>query len=132
MKKSKRRILGVTAATCLTLLGAASAIATTTTENLLVSAGFTAKAATSPEQRHELQTLPAGEVSIVTQKGETFYVYPDAGSRLIYVGRKSEYQAYRKLTQNARGSARPITNVDFVGGNGIKVREFYGWGPLGE
>ena len=30
----------------------------------------------------------------------------------------------------SRGSARPITNTDYIGGNQVKVRTYYGPGPM--
>jgi hypothetical protein len=116
----------------LTLLCAGSAVASSKTENLLLSAGFKAKVATTAKQKQELQTLPAGRVSPVTQNGKAFYIYPDPRRHEIYIGSKSQYQEYQNLLAKKRNSAGTITNTDYIGGNQIKVREFYGWGPLGE
>jgi hypothetical protein len=116
----------------LCLLGAWTAAASTPAENLLLSAGFKAKVATTASQRQELKTLPEGQVSPVTQNGKTFYVYPDAQRNQIYVGNKAQYQNYQNRIARPRGSARPIVNTDYIGGNQIKVREFDGMGPLGE
>jgi hypothetical protein len=127
-----RITISLTAVALLTLLCAGSAVASSKTENLLLSAGFKAKIATTAKQKQELQTLPAGKVSPVTQKGQTFYIYPDAPRREIYVGSESQYQAYQNLVAQKRAGAGTITNRDYIDGNPIKVREFYGWGPLGE
>jgi hypothetical protein len=112
------------------LLAAFAADASPQPESLLLRAGFKAKVATTAKQRQELKTLPEGKVSPVTQKGKTFYVYPDATRHQIYVGNEAQYQAYQNLITKARGSARPIVNTDLVRGNPIKVREIYGFGPL--
>ena len=126
----KQRAIEFTVALLFGLLCAGSAVATPNIENLLVSAGFKAKVATTAKQRQELKTLPEGTISPVTQKGKTFYIYPDAPRNQIYVGNDAQYQAYQRLTAKPRGSARPIVNTDLVRGNPIKVREFYGWEPF--
>ena len=114
------------------LFAALTAIASPKPESLLLSAGFKAKVATTAKQRQELQTLPEGNVSPVMQRGKTFYVYPDATRNRIYVGNEAEYQTYQGLITKTRGSSStgPIVNTDLVRGNPIKVREFYGFGPL--
>jgi hypothetical protein len=76
--------------------------------------------------------LPEEKVSLVTQKGKTFYIYPDASRNRIYVGNQAQFQAYKNLRARQKGSKDAITNTDYIGGNQIKVREFHGWGPLGE
>ena|ERR1700730_6067605 len=99
-------------------------------ESLLLSAGFKAKVAQTLSQRRELETLAHGKISPVTQNGKTFYVYPDARHNQLYVGSEGQYQTYLDLVTKAGGSARPITNTDYIGGNQVKVREFYGWEPF--
>jgi hypothetical protein len=114
------------------LVAVCTADASPQPENLLLSAGFKAKVAQTAPQRQELKTLAKGKVSPVTQSGKTFYVYPDARGNRLYVGTAAQYQAYQNLVTKARGSARPITNEEYIGGNPVRVREFHGWGPLGE
>ena len=112
------------------LFTALTAIASPKPESVLLSAGFKTKVATTAKQRQELKTLPAGQVSPVTQKGKTFYIYPDAARNRIYAGNETEYQKYQGLITKTRGSDGPIVKTDLVRGNPIKVREFYGFGPL--
>jgi hypothetical protein len=124
-----KRSLNFTVVALLSLLWAGSALAAPT-ESLLVSAGFKAKAATNAKQRQQLRTLPAGEVSPVSQNGKTLYIYPDAQRDQIYVGNAAEYRAYEDLAAKSRGSAGPIVNTKYVRGTQIPVRRFYGFGPL--
>jgi hypothetical protein len=112
------------------LLAAFSANASPQPTNLLLSAGFKAKVATTAKQRQELKTLPEGTVSPVTQKGKTFYIYPDAAGNEIYIGNKAQYQAYENLMAQQSNSARPIKTKDSVHGFQVPVREFYGWEPF--
>lgn len=67
------------------------------TESLLAAAGFkTVKASTAAQLQH-LPTLPRGQVTMVTQTGKYWFVYPDLPNNQIYVGTEKEYQAYLKL-----------------------------------
>jgi hypothetical protein len=112
------------------LVAAFTADASPQPTNLLLSAGFKAKVATTAKQRQELKTLPEGRVSPVTQKGKTFYIYSDAPRNEIYVGNKAQYQAYENLIGQQSDSARPIKAEDSVHGFQVPVREFYGWEPF--
>jgi hypothetical protein len=125
-----KQTISLTVVAILGLLFAGSALATTNAENLLLSVGFKAKAATTAKQKQELKTLPQGTVSRVTQKEKTFYVYPDVASQQLYVGSEAQYQTYQSLASKERGSAKPIVKTDSVRGNPITVREFHGFGPL--
>jgi hypothetical protein len=126
----KRRAINLTIAALLSLLWPGAAVATPNTENLLLSAGFKAKAATTAKQRQELKTLPEGTVSPVSQRGTTFYIYPDPSRDEIYVGNQAQYQAYENLIGQQGDSAAPIKAKDSVHGFRVPVREFYGWEPF--
>jgi hypothetical protein len=112
------------------LVAVFSAQASSQSENLLLSAGFTAKAARTDSQREEVKTLAKGRVSEITQNGKTFYVYPDAQRDQLYVGDEAQYQIYLDSVTKAGGSDDAIVNTDDVRGNRVKVREFYGWEPF--
>jgi hypothetical protein len=126
----KQRVINFTIVALLGLVSAGAAAATPSAENLLLSAGFKAKAATTAKQRQELKTLPEGTVSPVMQRGMTFYIYPDPVRDEIYVGSKAQYQAYENLMAQQSESAGPIKVKDSVRGFQVPVREFYGWEPF--
>jgi hypothetical protein len=129
----KQRTTNLAVVALLSLFGACATTASPRAENVLLSAGFKAKVATTAKQRQELQTLPEGKVSPVRQKGKTFYVYPDAPHNQIYVGNKTQYQAYKHLMAQQRASAGAFVTKDYNAmGDGVTVREFHGWAPLGE
>jgi hypothetical protein len=129
----KQRTINLAVVPLVILLGACATTASPRTENVLLSAGFKAKVATTAKQRQELQTLPEGKLSPVRQKGKKFYVYPDAPHNQIYVGNKAQYQAYKHLRAQHRDWPGPIVVEDYdTTGNEVPVREFYGWAPLGE
>jgi hypothetical protein len=126
----KQTAINFTIIALLGLLWGGSAVATPNAENLLLSAGFKAKAATTAKQRQELKTLPEGTVSPVMQRGSTFYIYPDSPRNEIYVGNKAQYQAYQNLIAQKSESAGPIKTKDNVRGNEVPIRDFYGWEPF--
>ena len=126
----EQRAINFTIVALFGLLSAGAAAATPIAENLLLSAGFKAKVATTAKQRQELKTLPEGTVSPVSQRGTTFYIYPDPSRDEIYVGNKAQYQAYENLTAQQSNSAGPIKAKDSVRGFQVPVREFYGWEPF--
>jgi hypothetical protein len=66
-------------------------------ENLLTVAGFKTVVASTDKQVQMLPTLPAGQVTVVTQTGKNYFVYPDVAKNRIYVGNEKEYQAYLRL-----------------------------------
>lgn len=84
---------------CLIALAAFAASCTSPEgkENMLVAAGFRAKAATTPQQLAHLKSLPAGKVTMVQRNGKVFYVFPDAANRTIYIGQQQAYQNYQQL-----------------------------------
>jgi hypothetical protein len=66
-------------------------------EALLVSAGFKTVPASTDKQLQQLPTLPVGQVTVVTQTGKNWFIYPDFARNRVYVGTQKEYQAYLKL-----------------------------------
>jgi len=66
-------------------------------ESMLATAGFKTLVATTPQQLDHLSRLTPGQVSVVSQTGKNYFVYPDKDKSRIYVGTEKEYQAYQKL-----------------------------------
>jgi hypothetical protein len=128
----RQRTINLALVALVSLLGACATTASPRAENVLLSAGFKAKVATTAKQREELQTLPEGKISAVRQKGKTFYIYPDAPHNQIYVGNKEQYQAYKNLVGQQPTSPGPIQFEAYAPAGNISVREFYGWAPFDE
>jgi len=66
-------------------------------EALLVQAGFKTVVASTDKALQQLPTLPAGQVTAVTQTGKNWFVYPDLPKNRVYVGTQKEYTAYLRL-----------------------------------
>ena len=76
---------------------AAGCISAKQTENMLTAAGFKEIPAATPAQQAHLKTLPNHQVSQVLRNGKTYFIYPDAGHNLLYVGQAAQYQEYQKI-----------------------------------
>ncbi len=80
-----------------TSTSAPSAQATPQTVNLLSAAGFKTVVASTDKQLQEIPKLPPGQVTVMSNTGKNYFVYPDLARKQIYVGTEKEYQAYLKL-----------------------------------
>src|SRR5262245_2747859 len=67
------------------------------TENMLAAAGFKIVPATTPQQQRQLETLATGRISVVSRKGQVYFVYPDSAHNQLYVGRNAQYDAYQNF-----------------------------------
>jgi hypothetical protein len=91
-----------------TSTSAQSAAPTPQTESLLLAAGFKTVVASTDKQLQEIPKLPAGQVTVMSNTGKNYFVYPDLARKQIYVGTEKEYQAYLKLrAQNNMPNANP-------------------------
>ena len=82
---------------------------------------------TTAKQRQYMQPLPAGQVLIVKQNGETFYADPDTMHHQVYTGYRVQYQAYEQA-QLLASRQNPALNVH-PDPHGVVVNEFDGRGP---
>ena len=101
-------------------------------ERLLVQSGFKAKTVTTPKQQQRVSALPAGEVSLVGYKGESYYVYPTATNDRILVGDKAQYNAYKQAVVAYGLTTSPTFVQDTHGPHRVLIQQFDGFGPLGE
>ena len=123
------------------VLGLITACQTTSTdantasqkETLLGQAGFKWKTVTAPKQQERVSALPEGKVSAVKYKGRTYYVYPTAAKDRILCGTEAQFNAYKQALQAQRSQLTgPVFQAELYGPHPIQVREFDGFGPLGE
>jgi hypothetical protein len=81
------------------LSGCASTEAVRQKESLLMSVGFKAIPATTPQQQRLMSTLPSDRLSAITRAGKVYFVCPDRSRRTLYVGSNAEYLAYQAKAQ---------------------------------
>ena len=95
MNRSFRLLKGVCALPLLTIItGCATDTGKT---DLLSAAGFKLVPADTPKKQELLATLTPGKLTLITWKGNQFYVQPDVPNNQAYVGTPAEYQSYQQL-----------------------------------
>jgi hypothetical protein len=106
--------------------GCATTSSTTQTTDMLTAAGFKLMTANTPKKQEVLNTLPKGQLSVVTWKGKTFYVQPAAASNQAYVGTPKEYQSYQQLRL-----AKQMSNDNLMAAqmNQDAMMRWNTWGP---
>jgi PBP1b-binding outer membrane lipoprotein LpoB len=104
-------------------------------ESMLQQAGFITKTVTTPKQQQLVSALPFGKVSAVKYKGKLYYVYPAAKKDQIYVGKQTQYNAYKQALKAQRGQQQMAGYADITeesaGPNHIEIQQFDGFGPMG-
>jgi hypothetical protein len=97
-------------------------------ENMAIAAGFKVITPTKPDQVALLSTLPAGKVTQITYKGQTYYVLPDAKNNQAYVGGPKQFQAYQQIR-----IARQISNDNLMAAqmNQAAAMNWSMWGGWG-
>lgn len=93
---------------------------------MLSAAGFKLLTADTPQKQELLKTLPTGHLSVVTYKGETFYVQPASTPNQAYVGRAKEYHSYEQLRL-----AKDLSNDHLMAAkmNHDAMTRWNAWGP---
>ena len=92
----------------LLLAGCASNQTTQSVPDMLIASGFQVRTPTSTQQA-KLQSLTAGEISLIQTRNLTLYVYPDWPNRRVLVGGPVQYQAYQqyRLSHNLPAETSP-------------------------
>jgi len=107
--RSVKVLSAFTTCTLVLVCAGTSAGAQPQVESLLLAAGFKTVVASTDRQLQQLPTLPAGQVTVISQTGKNYFVYPDLANNRIYVGTAKEYQAYLNLRA---GNNMPTANPE--------------------
>jgi hypothetical protein len=116
------RVAIVAAATLLVLSGCATLRRQQAagTEELLVAAGFQQRAASLPEQRQDLTTMPPYKLVARNRSGQVVYTFADPEHcRCLYVGGPKELAEYQRLL-TAREVAQEMSDASL---------NWEAWGP---
>ena len=115
-------------------------------EFLLAQSGFRVITVTTPKQQQAINGLTQYRVSAVKYNGQLYYVFPTATKDKIYVGRQSQFNAYKNAlaaqqmgqpasqpSQPGQQLMNPAPTMAFetAGPNHIEVEQFDGFGPMG-
>jgi hypothetical protein len=101
-------------------------------QDLLIAAGFKAVTPKTAAQQQKLQSLPPGQLAMITKGGKTYYVFPDAANNRALVGGPQQYQSYqqyrlaKQLSEERLATAQAYqdASMDWGGWGGWGV----GWG----
>ena len=76
--------------------------------DMLIASGFKVRTPTSTQQT-KLQSLTAGQISLIQTRGLTLYVYPDWSTKQVLIGGPVQYQAYQqyRLSQHLAAENPP-------------------------
>jgi hypothetical protein len=80
---------------------------TSTTESLLVAAGFNTKKPQNPRQEKLYASLPNHVLHTGKVKGKQLYGYKDASKGVVYVGGTAQYQQYKRLVAQRNPKPQP-------------------------
>ncbi len=99
-------------------------------EKLLHQAGFRPFVVRNDAQLAQVQALPQGRISIVERNHRSYYMYPSVARDQVFVGRRSEYDAYvrfmiQQRAANEQVGADPVDASAVVWVGGWKT-----WGPF--
>lgn len=100
-------------------------------ENLAAAAGFKPITPNGADQQAILAKLPADKVTLVTYKGKSYYVLPDAKNNQAYVGGQTEYQAYRQLREQQQISNDNLMAASMNENAAMNWGAWGGWGAVG-
>lgn len=115
------------------LLSAAAALVAgcstpTTTSEYLSKARFRTMTAAKPQQQKLLDTLAAGKVTKVEHRNRTYYVFPNAKEKRIYVGNRQEYAAYQRLCARGKFTTAPLVEAPDPNGS----QPWNAWSGMGD
>jgi hypothetical protein len=126
MKLSSKQFRLTGAIALLVVATSCATSSTTQTTDMLTAAGFKVVTADTPKKQELLNTLPKGQLSLITWKGKTFYVQPAAAPNQAYVGTPTEYQSYQQLRL-----AKQLSNDNLLAAqmNQEAMDSWGAWGP---
>jgi len=129
---SLRRIATAMGISLCFLLGACDTLPSrvSSQENLLVTAGFTARPANTPEREAELKSLPMNRFLTRTKDNQVNYLYADpVVCNCLYVGNSMAYAAYQHAVVERRiADERRLTDEMYPA---PWSWEGWSWGPWG-
>jgi hypothetical protein len=129
--KSSRHILFVTAtAACTSLLFGCATTQTSTQnrESMLAASGFKEITPKTAAQKQKLQNLPPGKVTMIQKAGKTYYIFPDPGHNMAYVGGPKQYRQYQQLRTDNRLAKESLETADVYQDAAMQWSLWGGWG----
>src|ERR1044071_4790377 len=82
-------------------------------EFLLAQSGFRVITVTTPKQQQAINGLAQYRVSAVHYNGKLYYVFPTATKDKIYVGRQSQFNAYKSALAAQQQVMNPAPTMTY-------------------
>jgi hypothetical protein len=97
-------------------------------QDLLIAAGFKVVTPKTAAQQQKLQSLPPGQVAMITKGGQTYYVFPDAANNRALVGGPKQYQSYQQYRLAQHLSAEQAATAQAYQDASMNWGGWGGWG----
>ena len=97
-------------------------------QDLLIAAGFKVVTPKTPAQQQKLQSLPPGQLAMITKGGQTYYVFPDAANNRALVGGPKQYQSYQQYRLAQHLSAEQLATAQAYQDASMNWGGWGGWG----
>src|SRR4029434_2959931 len=98
-------------AACQTVATNDAELAASRKEFLLAQSGFKVITVTTPPQQQAINGLAQYRVSAVKYNGKLYYVFPTAKKDKIYVGRQTQFNAYKQALAGQQASHPSMAQI---------------------
>ena len=107
---------------------ASTSTQTQSEQDLLIAAGFKLVTPKTTVQQQKLQSLPPGQLAMITKGGQTYYVFPDAANNRALVGGPKQYQSYQQYRLAQHLSAEQLATAQAYQDASMNWGGWGGWG----
>ena len=107
---------------------ASTSTQTQSEQDLLIAAGFKLVTPKTTVQQQKLQSLPPGQLAMITKGGQTYYVFPDAANNRALVGGPKQYQSYQQYRLAQHLSAEQLATAQAYQDASMNWGGYGGWG----
>ena len=97
-------------------------------QDLLIAAGFREVTPKTTAQQQKLQSLPPGQLAMITKGGQTYYVFPDVANNRALVGGPQQYQSYQQYRLAQHLQAQQLATAQAYQDASMDWGGWGGWG----
>jgi hypothetical protein len=112
------------------VFGAGGCTTVAAPEKLLHQAGFRPFVVRNDAQLAQVQALPQGRISIVERNNRSYYMFPSVARDQVFVGRRSEYDAYVRFMIQQRAANEQVASAPLDASAVVWVGGWKTWGPF--
>jgi hypothetical protein len=93
-------------------------------QTMLSAAGFKVLPANSPQRQEHLKSLPDDRLTAANLNGHNYFVFPDRGENILFVGQEPQYQHYQRMRLENNLPAATVNTAQITD-------DWTGWGSWG-